>query len=87
MAALLTAAADAGLPVLMDGSVSAAGAIVAERRPSVQAAVLGDEPAQRMLLDHLDVGPWGAGGIGPGQGLGALCGLAMLRLALLAADV
>ena len=87
MAALLTSAADTGVPVLIDGAASAAAAIVAERRPSLQAPVLGDEPAQRMLLDHLDVGPWGAGGIGPGYGLGALCGLAMLRLALLAADV
>lgn len=87
LAALLTAAADAGVPVLIDGSASAAGAMVADRRPSMQAPVLGDEPAHRMLLDHLDLGPWGTGGIGPGQGLGALCGLEMLRLSLLAADV
>jgi nicotinate-nucleotide--dimethylbenzimidazole phosphoribosyltransferase len=74
------------VPVLLDGVLSAAAAAVAGPGPEVQAPVLGEEPVQRFLLDRADVGVWGLSGIGPGAGLGALAGLATLRLALLAAD-
>lgn len=74
----------ATVPVLLDGVIAAAAAACAQRLPEVQAPVLGDEPAQRFFLDRANVPVWGSSGIGPGEGLGALSGLAMLRLALLA---
>lgn len=73
-------------PVLLDGVTAAAAASVAQHLPPVQAPTLGDEPVQRFLLERADVPVWGSYGIGPGEGLGALSGLAMLRIALLAAD-
>lgn len=73
------------VPVLLDGVTSAAAACLAGRLPPVQAPTLGDEPVQRFLLDRADVPVWGSHGIGPGEGLGALSGLAMLQIALLAA--
>ncbi len=72
--------------MLLDGVTAAAAACVAQRTPPVQAPTLGDEPVQRLLLDRAEVPFWGTYGIGPGEGLGALAGLAMLRLALLATD-
>lgn len=87
LAGLLERAADAELPVLLDGVVSAAAAAVADRLPPAQVPAVGDEPAQRFFLDRLDLGVWAGMGIGPGLGLGSLSGLAMLNLALLTADV
>lgn len=87
LAGILEHAADRGLPVLLDGAVSAAAAVLAERLPPVAVPVIGQEPAQRELLDRLELGGWGGMGIGPGQGLGSLSGLAMLQVALLVADV
>jgi len=72
------------VPVLLDGVIAAAAASCADRLPAVQAPVLGAEPVQRFLLDRANVAVWGSCGVGPGEGLGALTGLAMLRLALLA---
>lgn len=83
MAAILESA---NVPVLLDGVTAAAAACVADRLPPVQAPTLGDEPVQRLLLERANVPVWGRFGIGPGEGLGALSGLAMLRIALLAAD-
>lgn len=86
-----TLAALAGLiehsevPVLLDGVLCAAAAAVAAGAATAQAPVLGSEPAQRYLLDRADVPLWGVSGLGPGEGLGALVGLASLQLALLAA--
>ncbi len=74
----------AQVPVLLDGVTAAAAACVAARLPSTQAPCLGDEPVQRFLLERAEVPVWGDYGIGPGEGLGALTGLAILRLALLA---
>ena len=74
----------ATVPVLLDGVCAAAAAAVASTRPDVQAPVLGDEPAQRFFLDRANAAVWGTSGVGPGSGLGALSGLSMLRLALLA---
>jgi hypothetical protein len=73
--------------VLLDGVVSAAAAALASRLPATQCPMVGTEPAQRYLLDRTEVGVWGGTGIGPGAGLGALSGLAMLRIGLLAAHV
>lgn len=87
LADVLTDAADESLPVLIDGVVAAAAAMVAERLPELQAPAIGDEPAYQLFLDHLGIGAWGTAGIGPGQGLGALSGLGLLNLALLADDV
>lgn len=87
LAGILEQAADRGTPVLLDGVVSAAAAVLAERLPPIQVPVLGQEPAQQLLLDRLDLGEWGGMGIGPGLGLGSLSGLAMLQMALLVADV
>ncbi len=74
----------AQVPVLLDGVIAAAAASCADHLPAVQAPVLGTEPVQRFFLDRANVPVWGSSGIGPGQGLGALSGLALLRLALLA---
>lgn len=87
LAQILEQAADRGLPVLLDGAVSAASAALADRLPPVQVPVIGREPAQGHLLERLGLGQWGGMGIGPGQGLGSLSGLAMLQMSLLVADV
>ena len=87
LANLLVCAADTATPVLLDGVVCAAGATVAEELPPVQAPVLGQEPSHRLFLDHLNIAAWATDGIGPGEGLGALGGLAALNVALLAAHV
>lgn len=75
---------DCHVPILLDGVACAAAMALAETMPSVQIPVLGAEPAQRLFAERLDIPVWGSSGIGPGEGLGALTGLAMLRLALLA---
>ena len=72
------------VPVLLDGVMAAAAAALVAPDSDVQAPVLGSEPVQRFFLDRANVPVWGDSGIGPGEGLGALSGLAMLRLALLA---
>lgn len=84
---ILQAAADAGLPVLLDGVVGAAAAAVCERRPAMQLPAAGDEPAQAFFAERSDLPSWGMSGLGPGAGLAALHGLAVLRLGLLAAHV
>lgn len=81
---VLEQAAHADIPVLLDGVVSAAAAALSTELPPTQCPVVGDEPAQRLFLDRTDVGVWAGMGIGPGAGLGALSGLAMLQLGLLA---
>lgn len=80
-AALLEAST---VPVLLDGVLSAAAAAIADTGASLLAPVLGGEPAQRLLLERAEVPVWGVSGLGPGEGLGALSGLASLQLALLA---
>jgi hypothetical protein len=72
-------------PVLLDGALTAAAASLADRLPAVQAPTIGDERAQRFFLERAEIPSWALSGIGPGEGLGALAGLASLRLALLAA--
>lgn len=84
IAGLVAVLESATVPVLLDGVIAAAAAATAGQLPPLQAPVVGAEPAQRFFLDRAMVAQWGAGGIGPGQGLGALAGLAALRLALLA---
>ncbi len=87
LASVLEAASERHIPVLLDGVVSAAAAAVAPACPPMLIPAMGDEPAQKYFVDRIEAGAWGANIVGPGLGLGALSGLAMLRLALLAADV
>ncbi len=82
--ALAAVLEQAEVPVLLDGVIAAAAASLVASPGDVQAPVLGAEPAQKFFLDRANVPVWGTSGIGPGEGLGALSGLAMLRLALLA---
>lgn len=84
VAALIPWLEQAQVPVLLDGVIAAAAACCADQLPGAQAPVLGAEPVQRFFLDRANIPVWGTSGIGPGEGLGALAGLAMLRLALLA---
>jgi hypothetical protein len=86
-ARILHTAADADLPVLIDGAVGAAAAAVCDHRPAMQIPALGDEPAQAFFAERSDLPTWGMSGLGPGAGLAALHGLAVLRLGLLAAHV
>jgi hypothetical protein len=87
VAGVLEEAAEQGVPVLLDGVVSIAGAAIAQGTPSMLAPATGDEPAQEVLAGRLDLPTWGMAGLGPGAGLAALQGLALLNLALLASDV
>ena len=84
VAALVAVLEQADVPVLLDGVVSAAAAALVSPGTDVQAPVVGAEPVQQFFLDRANVPVWGSSGIGPGEGLGSLSGLAMLRLALLA---
>ena len=87
LARILENAADADLPVLLDGAVSVAAAAAAERLPRAYLPTVGAEPSQQFFLDRIEVAAGTGAGIGPGLGLGALSGLAILQLGLLAADV
>lgn len=82
--ALAAVLEQAQVPVLLDGVIAATAAALVTPNAEVQAPVVGAEPVQQFFLDRANVPVWGTSGIGPGEGLGALSGLAMLRLALLA---
>ena len=86
-ARILRSAAEADVPVLIDGVVGAAAAAVCDPVPAMQIPAIGDEPAQPFFAERRDLPSWGMSGLGPGAGLAALHGLAVLRLGLLAADV
>ncbi len=84
----LVAAARAGVPVLLDGVVSVAEALVAEDlEPGVVAwCVAGHrstEPSQRLALDKLGLEPILDLGLRLGEGSGALAALPVLRSAQL----
>ncbi|MEZ5185809.1 MAG: nicotinate-nucleotide--dimethylbenzimidazole phosphoribosyltransferase [Candidatus Nanopelagicales bacterium] len=87
LVSVIETAAGSGTPVLLDGVVSSAAAAMASVKPPMQSPTTGDEPAQKFFLDRADIGVWAGSGIGPGAGLAALGGLALLNLGLLAADV
>ena len=87
MAAILAQAHAAGVPVLLDGAIGAAAAYACSELPDAHIPSAGDEPVQRCFTDHLDVPVWGITGLPNGEGLGALAGLAWLRLGLLSSDV
>lgn len=87
LAEVLTQAGQQGVPVLLDGVVATAAASVCPDQVDAHLPVRGDEPAQKWFTDHVDVPVWDVHGLPPGEGLGALSGLAWLRLGLLAADV
>jgi len=87
----LLAAARAGVPVLLDGVVSVAEALVAEDlEPGVVAwCVAGHrstEPSQRLALDKLGLEPILDLGLRLGEGSGALTALPVLRSAQLLAS-
>lgn len=73
---------EAEVPVLLDGVVSAAAASLCAELPHFANPILGDEPAQRLFLDRMDVAAWSTGTVG--AGMGSLTGLGLLRLALAA---
>lgn len=84
----LIAAAEAGVPVMLDGVVSVAEALVAEDlAPGVVAwCVAGHrstEPSQRLALDKLGLDPVLDLGLRLGEGSGALTALPVLRSAQL----
>lgn len=84
----IAAAARAGVPVMLDGVISAAEALVAEDiEPGIVAwCVAGHrstEPAQRLALDKLGLEPILDLGLRLGEGSGALAALPVLRSAQL----
>jgi nicotinate-nucleotide--dimethylbenzimidazole phosphoribosyltransferase len=84
----LRAAARGGVPVLLDGIVSLAEAVVAEDlEPGVvawcAAGHRSTEPAQQLALDKLGLEPVLDLGLRLGEGTGALTALPVLRSAVL----
>lgn len=86
MAEILETAADAQVPVVLDGVDTAAAASLAGRLPDVHVPAISDEPAHKFLVDRLDCPVWDVSSLPPGAGLSALGALSSLRLGLLAAE-
>ena len=87
MAGLFMGGALHRIPVLIDGFISAAAALVARRLcPACDTAMLAThvsaEPAARAVLKALGKEPMIAAGLRLGEGTGALCALPMLDMAL-----
>ncbi len=83
----LVAAAEAGTPVLLDGLMSAACALLAERTAPGAAAWFAaghrsTEPAQALALDHLALVPVLDLGLRLGEGSGAVAAVPVLRSAV-----
>lgn len=75
------------VPVLVDGFISAVGALCAVRLcPAAQSAMLAShvsaEPAGRLLLERLDLRPLITAGMHLGEGTGAVAALPLLDMAL-----
>lgn len=75
------------VPVLIDGIISLAGALIAVRLcPNCRAYLLGShiskEPAARMLLDELRLSPLICADMGLGEGTGAVAAMPLLDMAL-----
>ncbi len=86
LAGLLAQCAARGVPVVLDGLVTLAAALVADRfAPGARAWWLAGqaepEPVHRMALDHLGLAPLLDLGISGGDGSGALAALPLLRMA------
>lgn len=84
LAEILEQAAAESVPVLLDGVDGAAAAVLVAERPDIQIPALGEEPAHRLLAEHLGCPVWHVSTLPPGAGLSALGALAGLRLGLLA---
>lgn len=75
------------VPILVDGFISSAAALVADRLcPASRAAMLAShvsaEPAGRMVLDELGLAPLICAGMRLGEGTGAVAALPLLDMAL-----
>lgn len=75
------------VPVLIDGFISAAAALLAARlcpasTQAMLASHLSAEPAARLLLDALALKPMITAGLHLGEGTGAVCAVPMLDMAL-----
>ncbi len=91
MAGFLSQSSLRGTPVLLDGMVVAAAALVAEvMSPGARrwwlAGHLSAEPAHRIALDHLDLDPILSLSMRLGEGSGALTALPVVQSALAAAS-
>lgn len=87
MSQILASAAEREIPVLLDGAVAVAAAAITPQLPDAQVPAVSEEPAERYLIDRMEVPVWGVSALPAGEGLGALGGLAALRLGLLASHV
>ena len=91
MAGFYLGAAACGLPVVLDGVISCAAALIAVRLcPAVRgyliAAHASAEPAGQLLLDTLGFTPFITAGMRLGEGTGAVAAVALLDLVLAAYD-
>lgn len=91
MAGFYLGAAACGLPVVLDGVISCAAALIAVRLcPAVRdyliAAHQSAEPAGRLLLEALGYTPFISAGMRLGEGTGAVAAVAMIDLVLAAYD-
>lgn len=89
MVGLYLGGAACGLPVVIDGVIAAAAALLACRlcpmaRGYMIASHCSDEPAGRLLLEALNARPFIAAGMRLGEGTGAVAAVALLDLALAA---
>ena len=87
MAGLYLGGARYGVPVVMDGVISAAAALAAVRLcPTAKGYILPShqsaEPAGRLLLDALGMQPFLTAGLRLGEGTGAVAAVGLLDLAL-----
>ena len=79
------------IPVLVDGFISAIGALTAQRlaplsRHAMLAAHVSAEPAAKRLLDELGLKPMITAGLRLGEGTGAVAALPLLDMALAVYD-
>lgn len=89
MAGLYLGAAACGLPVVLDGVISCAAALIAVRLcPEVRGYLLAghrsEEPAGKLLLDELGLHPFISAGMRLGEGTGAVAAVSLLDLVMAA---
>lgn len=89
MVGLYLGGAACGLPVVVDGVIAAAAALLAVRlcpavRPYLLASHQSEEPAGQLLLRALEAQPFITAGMRLGEGTGAAAAVALLDLALAA---
>ncbi|MDR3310748.1 MAG: nicotinate-nucleotide--dimethylbenzimidazole phosphoribosyltransferase [Oscillospiraceae bacterium] len=87
MAGIFIGGARCGVPVLVDGFISAVAALIAVRlcpraRSAVMASHVSAEPAGSLVLDALGLKPLITAGMRLGEGTGAVAALPLLDLAL-----